>query len=886
MIHTTVENENTLERQHSCKWYFDEAKEIYDAIVKEKEGRLDARLSSLDETMGQFELLDNKSEEYCCTIFKKLLDAMKDSSEEDIYSIFPLFVMKIKEETKGSKDFKAQRELFEGKKFEICKTLNAIDCLISRLCSDNVDSSFQSNNGTVVGSETILNWLYTAASQGEKTIQEYDRETILLRQIVNWYAKQKSEKKETPNSEQEKHDLAYRAKNVQRFLLIFVSSTENGEFADKFGWNKESKDALLAQVKQVITGTLNDIADAYKKLSGFRRYAIQVELATEDMKTESEINKLLSLAKAILDFLLSVCASYMRISALALPRGEFKGARLIHSNVSGSNFSNADFRYVNMSYAIAKDCDFSSASLCELKADNADFTQSLFSYADLSGADLSGATINQAKLDAVALGQYPLSVLREIYDKITKKEEPKKSNAERAFEKKFANVLPDADSGKKAKSEYKEAPNMSDEIQNITKENSNGGLLSKDVLEDLYNSYEKYGKALAEMWNCKYLSKEIYEDCLAQAFEIQAGADNNHKRLVKLSGASIKNSMLPDSDLSLIEIDSAAFTESDLSGVTMAHTVATGAEFNGTNLAKAQAYQAKMENATFRNALLFGAEFVNCHMDGVNFDQANLSNVKMLNTDTTHQNYISRAVEAVTVNEVKDIPQIKEDWDEDTSTEVKDDTTNRDNTFCNAIASRGQFFGCDFSRSAFRSATIRSSVWFDVNAQSTLWDSADLTYSILCGVLFNRSSLKGTSLQETKIYAVDFSCCNLSEAKMLGCTLDKVLFYDSNMNGVNLSHSAVRNTVFRQCLIERLNVSNTTFENCYFLDVDFGSCIALEKVKFINCVFDSCRFDGKLLSPKDDLGKSCVLHIGASDESGVTVYSNADNAHLFSTDKR
>ena len=882
MIQPTIENENIQERQHSCKWYFDEATGVYDGIrgTDGKSGRLKQKMDAIDKLLSNDDFLANteKSEKVILD-YKHLLgvDDTMDVNNRPM-SVFPLFVCEI---PASGDDESIMQDTFEKKKFEICKVLNAIDSVVSRLCTDNVDNTYQSK-ANVVGADTILKWLYSSSNVGGVTKQQADRATVLMRQIVKWYLEQKNKQKNDAKIK-EQADL---------LLKIFQPSTSSSIETNDYWWDSENcQSALREDVQKAIEQTVDDIEEAYQKLNGFRRYAIRFEMATLEMKKEVCLNKLLSLANAIWNFFTCVCVAYMRINNLQLPRAEFGGARLIHTNISGSNFSNANFGDVDMSCAIAKDCDFSSSSLRDVMAANADLSGSLFSYADMSGADLSGATMSSVKMDMIDVGNYSIVQWRRILDSINS--EMKNGDKKDSINKMQGHLLTIINGSKPNKDGAKgegvaDVDNGEKAFPPKIPEGERGYLQesSMKVMCDVYKSYID-----AKIERCKALS--VDGGTYTKLKELVDPNGDTLKKLIKLDGVSLKSSMLSKLNLSLVDMNGASFENSDMSGCVLAFVNAKGADFTTANLTSAQAYHSQLEGASFARALLFGMDFVDCFMEGINFSGANLTDVKIINSDMANQNYIGQTVETIRLNDNYypiPIPRQKEEYGKKRGDAKdgqrgagNDPTVNCDSIFNDVIASRILVAGCDFCRSTFAESQLRSSILFDVNASSTVWDNADLMYSLLYGVVFNRSSMRKVSLQESKLYACDFSCCNLLDSKMLGCTFDKAVFYDSNMNKANLSHSIISNSIFRESAIEGLNVSNSQFIGCLFIDVDFSDCIGLRNAVFEGCSFIRCRDKNGEMIESWDGSKEILLKINELDLVGSDVNEESGMPRKFST---
>ena len=84
----TVEKENIYERQHSCKWYFDEAVDFYDYLVGE-EGSKNSPLGRIKEAVGEHSFAynaDTKTNELSVGLYNKPDCVALDGS------VFPLFL--------------------------------------------------------------------------------------------------------------------------------------------------------------------------------------------------------------------------------------------------------------------------------------------------------------------------------------------------------------------------------------------------------------------------------------------------------------------------------------------------------------------------------------------------------------------------------------------------------------------------------------------------------------------------------------------------------------------------------------------------------------------------------------------------------------------------
>lgn len=865
------EKENIFERQHSCKWYFDELIQEYKKIANDDETEnLKDDKATLQSTranlMRDIVTAENSERE---PVFLDLLEKKTKApfkTEEDGVSFFPLFVRKPQKASKESNSKKnlegdKSKDFFERKKFEICKVLSAIDDIVERLCSKNADESVTDLDKHIVDTATVLKWLFSSEDNTMKlTVQERNRAKEFFRQVYIWMAKQfhnlvkENEGNFTIKTGYEEDEKDYAAR----------ANTSNAAFEEL---DDDSVRTLVLFAKRSLAKTIDEAHLLYNKLDGFRRYAIHSELATDEMKNPDKLESVLTIAYAILHLLLSIFVSYMRVTDLQIPRAGFRSARFVNSNISGGNFANSDFRDVNLSFGIAKNCDFSMSDLSRVKATSADFSGSLFSYVNLTGADFEGVIANDTKFNNVDYGKVAIKFTK---DKIEEKQKDARKKAGVNFDEKYKvsisylNLLKELDDLSRDKGilsndkgglsrDKEEFEKLAQLIGKYTLERNN--VLANDDLNYLFgdylndgassgisstlNSIVKYGKSLG-------LNSVLYDELVDMTKEDGKKAV---PKTVILRKASFNSSEMSNGDFNLIDMSLASFRNTDMSDSFFSHTIANSTNFALANFTSSVAYHAVFNYATFEKVLAIGATFIGCDMRSVNFGNANLSNAKIIGDKV--QNFNSFCMGKVEENHKAKLPLAQNLHKKGEKVEYNDGNfvynDSSDSIFTNAIGSNLLLAFRDFSRSIFANVYFRSAIIFDCNFTSSVWNDADLTFALIGGAIFNKSAMKMMSVQEAVVEYSDFSCCSLVGTKLLASDIVNCNFFDSNMSNVNFAHAEVKNTVFRSCLFDSINLSYTKFTDCYFEGIEFETCIGMDKAVFVNCVFDKCSYCGDVI---------------------------------------
>ncbi len=818
-----MEHENIFERQHSCKWYFDEAYKFFDdCLIRSNDDEQYREL--LDELKDIFSDKDGAIPESFCKSGSSLLKK---------HSFFPLFLFS-KEEDKDELD---PGERYERKKFEICKNLNAVDSIVERLCSNNVDSEAVDADGHVLGKDTVLKWLFTGAgSDAVVNQQNVDRTREFLRQTLIFWVKQ---------MERHPYEDFKRGEILKRL--------------SELGAEAKIEEALIEATNAAVVRTITDAHIAYEKLNGFRKYAVGHDLAKDRMLDPECLNKVLALSEALLNALLSCCVSYMRIDKLQLPRGNFKDSRLYFTNISDSNFASANFNDATLRNGSAKNCDFSMASLRNIDAENCDFTGSVFSYADFTDAKLDSANLSGAKIDSIQFGKKKNAQLKDTVDKIS-------------------NAVKDAQASENLKQEKAQ---LKDEANRLTKDialladkypvilkteeiaahiGKNDAFVAdrkiKDTLEALNtDSHPDFGKEVvtgfADEGQNFSVDRPTYEKLRDYTIRAKQFLDKKGRnslealpKILMMKNATVDKALFPDADLSLVDLSASSFRGSVLDNLRLAHSTARGTSFGDAHIFGAKSYKTDFSDSSFASSMVINSTFTGCRGESINFDGAAFQESCFIGD--SFKNYVGKIMKERPSVQYPDKLSFPEPEDLPSASD-SDSWGNASFKHCNGTKA---LFACfDLSRAVFVETLFRSAIFFDINASSTMWNSADLTFAVLCGVIFNKGSMLGVSLQETVIVGCDFTCVNISNAKMLSSSITNSNFYDANMKNCNLSHSVIRHCVFRDTLLDGAIISNSTFENCTFANIEFDGISGLSRAKFKDCRFIDCTFNGSKIKP-------------------------------------
>lgn len=834
-----MDHENIYERQHSCKWYFDEALDAYDELIITEKTREEGGCRLLNDIGACV-----KSKNVYKT-FSNPLKSEDGNQEHDPLdqSYFPLFLF-AKAPTPAEKA-EDPNELFERKKFEICKTLNAIDSIVDRLCKNNVDNASVDSEGHVVGKETVLKWLYAGLGSEASNKQSIDRAREFIRQACLFW-------------------------NDQCQGKVPVSDIEK-----KCGTQikEEDETRLVANAKAAITKTITDAHEVYQKLNGFRKYSIRASLAKPEMKNAESLNKVQALADALLKALLACCVSYMRIDKLQLPRGVFANARMLFTNVSDSNFASANFDNANLENGSAKNCDFSMAFLRNVYGRSCDFTGSVFSYADLTNVNFDNANLSKTKIDSVQFGKKNSAELNDILTDI----ENTANNHSYSDKENFGDNIRGTKNKLPSSSGKKIADPKADAIVMAVK--SNEGCFSSfhfaDSLDRLAEAAGEQGfkpqafvDQLLQRGQNISADEKVYDEIRGYIRKLNQWLSDdeygNERRaelpdVVCLKGATVDDALFPDADLSLVDLSASSFQNTILDGLSLAFAKAGKANFRNAHMYGSFAYETDFSDSTFADALAGSSRFVACTGSSANLEGAAFQNSYFVGEK--FKNYVRDLLKDI--QPYPDRPDfVLPEPKEDTASSSSDKDTWAGASFKHANGTKSLFACVDLSRAVFEDSLFRSAIFFDCNASSTMWKHADLTFAVLCGVVYNKGSMKNISLQETLIYDCDFTCVNILGSKLLSSRIVQANFYDVNMQNCNLSHSYLSHCVFRDTLLGGTIFSNSLFENCIFKNIDFDGIIGLSRAQFVDCQFIDCRYNGAAIFNKSVKEGKRTIEIG------------------------
>ena len=826
-----MEQENIYERQHSCKWYFDESVEFYDELtgIGKREGV--ANLADLKEVLHKCGVTLNENDDNRAEV--NLVGYVENPNAILNGSVFPFFLPKTDKNKKKQGEAIDPKKFFERMKFEVCKTLNTIDAIVTGLCGNNVDSHIV--GAPVVGRETILKWLYTGQDGEEFGKQERDRATEFYRAMLTWYLYHEEEDPISAGEGPTKLSKQ-RRKEYQEAIDKVRIEFETDSLLNSF----------VARIRSSLKATIDQIHEAFQRLSGFRKYAIDADLATVDMLKKENLEKVLDLSRGILNFLLSVCASYMRIDHLQLPRADFNSARLGHANISDSNFASGNFKNANIVDGDARNCDFSMSTLEGIVASRADFTGALFSYSNLAGGRFDGAILSKTKLDSVALGKKTcaeiLSLSSQIgYNKIPNSERPQEKEKTLFVAKDFLKNI---------------AENRNERADLVFGERLKDSLAS---LQGVLDYQVNEGKKLSV---CLDTYDQIREEAIQYNMKHRDKSVEVPARPIDLSGATIDDALIPNIDLSIVDLSAASACRSELFDAKMAYSKAAATNFREANLYGAFAYKSDFSNATFQRTSFGDATFVDCRMGATNFDGSTFIGTRFYGgsleyfaiKDTQETLYGDLGeVGAPKVSEPKDVAH--------SGTKEYEGASLADASFKNINGTKAVFASIGLSRATFGGSLLRSAFFIDCDASSTIFDEADLTFSVHHGVMYTCSSFRGVSLQQAQLSFCDFTCCNFSRSKLLAADTANCVFRDGKFSRVTLSHSSFTNCVFRDCLFEDVLISNAVFHNCVFYQVDFTRFLELSRAKFDHCVFVDCKFAGMDLTPSSTREQGYNQHL-------------------------
>ncbi len=767
-------------------------------------------------------------------------------------------------------------EEYAAHKFKLSKYLNLIEKILYKICYGSIDSSITEENAEIENVKQAMTWLFVDCVDSKNpSYQDVERVKMILT---------KTDIIRRIRSITHNNSTLLGEKITEKCLRDLNNSVSNNH--TKMNSDSVAKIPAMCAYKGVIRNAINDMFRVLSNLLNFSQYLAVVEETAypnmmmqhstfqtlEELKTKPNMEKILALADGVKTLLIEYFSNFVKIKNISLPHSYLSSAQFSHSTITNGNFMSSDISNANLSYATARDCDFSMCAMDNIYAPHADFTGSNFNYSSLIGADLSNAILNDTALNSITLLDNRI-LQRNLY--VQQSDDDSRisyENASEEIQQLFDSYI---------QSPKRNQPDLRENV--ITKlgkhyagENRLSGALEytysqKDVSNQYYCPFIiKYENTSVLDELNKYVKEELVKYsrwCATQFIHpkcLEWASSKVKHSTANLESASVKNSVMPDCSLSIIPLKQASFQNTDLNSSTYYYTDARSAFFGDCNMAQTKAGYSDFYNATFNNTNLIGAQFINCRLSETNFTKALLIDVTIINT-SPELFYNTQLV--TTENEGGLIvTQINEsDLAAQESTFIKKAVVAyadmQDADFSNCIANNIAIVGVNMDRSIFYESNLKRAFIYNCLTRWTDYSSANLSYALIIGNAFGHSSLPDANFTSARIFACDFSDCDMRNINLINTRIDNTIFSNCDLGQTNFS-----NTEFKNCYFKNLNMLGANFTNCVFTNCTFNS-IAFDKVdnqknlftaKFINCCFvDKKTYESLLeIKEKKSLGRS------------------------------
>ncbi len=861
-----IEQMSVADRNNSLTGYFHSLIKKYNTYYREEE-------------LGPDEAFENQ-DDICCQVinsgylsFAAVLQREKDLGDAP---------------AEPSKKNTYTSEEYAALKFALSKHLNLIEKIIYKLCYGSIDSSITEENAEIESIKQAMTWLFVdCVNSKQPSYQDVER----VKMILNKKSIIERIKSITEG------DQLLSGKQISDMAIDNL----NNHVANNHTQRTPEDIRAFVAYKCVIRKAIHDMFRVLSNLLNFSQYLAVVEETVsphmmhmmanntfetlEALKTKPNMEKILALAEGVKTLLIEYFSSFVKIKRVSLPHSFLADAEFSHSTITGGNFTSSDITGANLSYASARDCDFSMCAMNNIYAPHADFTGCTFNYSGLIGANLSNAILNDTALNSITLLDNRI-LQRNLYTCF-----PTKTGSQISF--------------------FRAAPDIKVNFESYLKPPQDAPHdLRGNVISRLGRHYTGNAGSLAALletprddsgFNCPYIIKNenecvldgihaevvkelqqyrlwcatqfLHPACLAWASNAENTTNAIRPNAANLDSASIKNSTMPDCAFSIIRLQNASFQNTDLNNSTYYYTNAQNAFFGDCNMAQSQAGYSDFRNATFSNTNLIGAQFLNCRLSETNFGRALLIDAVIM--DTAGELFYKKKIGDKEFAELNDESGTKFISIEEGDLAAKETIHNgnaviasadmQDSNFSHCIANNIAIVGINMDRSIFTEANMKRAFLYNCLSRWTDYEAANLSYALVIGTTFGHSALSDANLTSARIFACDFSDCD--------------------MRNVNLINARIDNTIFSNCDLERTNFSNAIFVNCMFKNlnmhfVNFTNCV------FINCIFDSLSFSTehqpKTLFTCKNLFTSTIKHSRFIDKNTYDQFKSVSKEYLGS----
>ncbi len=739
-------------------------------------------------------------------------------------------------------------EEYAAKKFALSKHLNLIEKVIYKLCYGSIDSSVTEENADIESVKQAMTWLFVdCVNSQQPSYQDVERVKMIfnMSSIVDKVG-----------------ELSYAGEMVSGTKLSQCCiELLNSQVSTNHTMRTTADISCVAAYKEVVRQTINDMFRVLSNLLNFSQYLAVVEetiypnmmpnstfQTLEELKQKPNMERILELAEGVKTLLIEFFSSFVKIKSISLPHSYLSNAQLSHSTITNGNFMSSDIRGANLSFASARDCDFSMCGMDDISASHADFSGCNFNYSSLVGADLTNAVLNNTALNSIALLDRRI-LQHSLYTKQNSSvgSQISYAKADKVIKALFARFDGNPDD---------DMPNLRGSIvQKLSRHYMGEGSLS-GLLEQPYNETEHsfpcfvmddrgcvldklHEKVVAELENYDTWCGAQFPHPVCLEWASDKANTGNAIRLAPadLASASVKNAVMPDCALSIINLKNASFQNTDLNNSTYYYTNARGAFFGDCNMTETKAGYSDFYNATFNNSNLINSLFINCRLSETNFSKALLIDSMIINTsDELLLKKIAKesSVESETKEKMLSESDLAAVESKFVGNAVVAAADLQDSDFSYCIANNLSLVGINMDRSIFNGANLKRAFIYNCLSRWTDYTATNLSYALVIGNAFGHSSLPDANFTSARIFGCHFSDCDMRNINMINTRVDNTIFANCDMDQSNFS-----NTEFVNCRFENLNMNGANFTNCAFINCEFNA-VSLENHRNLNTAGFTC----------------------------------------------
>lgn len=720
-----------------------------------------------------------------------------------------------------------EREDFGYLLVVLSRIVPLVDKVVKRICDMNIGDSVVTEENRIQAMQSAMVWLHLRATDSRELIfQDVSRLSRFIRFQILRYMRHNG-CAITPET--------VKMRNEEMSAAVWGSGGE---------YTREKRLGWLKKFKADEESLLEETFACFEELHAYYDYMKRVtekdfldSFETTEKKSEYHFAAIRMLAVNVQNIILRRFSSYVKISDLNLPHGNFGYADFTSSTLSDSNFISGDFHFADFSDAVVKSSDLSVSDLTFVYAAKADFTDTNMNSSNLIGADFTSATLTNVQLmkalfrDA-AVDYAPSRVPPPL---MPKNRQSARTLREDFFEK-LARDSGNTDGDKRTVWSCTTDSPVNMEIRFV-------------------GALDEAKRILAEKWSAvdaSYRFKVITPEELRKAREAdgsQVSYEQSTSSTTVFKDSTMKGAQLPQADLSHADLSTCSLDKADVNEADLYYTNLTGSTLIGANFSNSSFYRSRMESTNFQEVNLINSSLICCDLRNASFNKAIMIGTTILN-DGLKKSDLGET--ECYEGDAKNKPSYRGEIFLDSLLKAEEGASFRTQTSDRSLEAEVSLMDCNFNsaigtglvvsgmnadRSTWIKAELKKAILFNMIARWGQFTGADLSYAILVGVSLYQASAESLNMPNSRLFACDLTGTKLRDANMIGSRIERTIFRNADMKGINLSRALIRNCVISDVSLIGANLGDAIFENVIFEEVDLTGCIGLSTAAFKHCCF-------------------------------------------------